>query len=369
MYFVLGCLLDSLAMIPLTIPIVFPIVMRYSSEGANAFCGPSGLTAMRRITQRIARISREGLPANSLEAYVFAAICLATATVVRYGLDWIEGDVLPFVSYFPAIVLTSLISGFGPGMFVAIASTIVRLWTSVPATGADWVNAIFYLLCCASTVWMVHSYRGTLYRLQDSERQIRTLMNELQHRRRNTLAVVQAIISKTLQANSAEAKKINARIGAWLAADQFLTGSDTQSADIKDVLSTALRPYDCQNIALLGPSIALPPDLVRALALVFHELATNAVKYGALSTPAASLSISWRKVGDAVQIAWVEKGVLLAETPTRTGFGTFIFSCLLSKYGGTVATEFRPDGVKCAICFDLPTRKSRSCANTSLQPV
>ena len=136
-----------------------------------------------------------------------------------------------------------------------------------------------------------------------------------------------------------------------------------------DVLSTALRPYDCQNIALLGPSIALPPDLVRALALVFHELATNAVKYGALSTPAASLSISWSKVGDAVQIAWVEKGVLLAETPTRTGFGTFIFSCLLSKYGGTVATEFRPDGVKCAVCFDLPARKSRPCANTSLQPV
>ena len=127
-------------------------------------------------------------------------------------------------------------------------------------------------------------------------------MGELQHRRRNTLAVVQAIVTKTLQANTAEAKHVNDRITAWLAADQFLTACGTANADMRDVLTTALALYSDHNVSLHGPPIMLAPDLVGALALIFHELATNAVKYGSLSDPSATLSTSWLVNDARVQI-------------------------------------------------------------------
>ena len=308
---------------------------------------------MLLITKWIVRLWREGLPPESLEGYAFAAICLAAATLLRYSLDWIDGDVLPFVSYFPAIVLATIVGGLGPGIFVTTAATIVRWWAGLPASGAQVIDAVFYLLCCATTVWMVHSYRGMLCCLREKERQIELLMNELQHRRRNTLTVVQAIVQKTLQTHPADAQKINARICAWLAADQFLTGSDVATADIKDVINSALQPYDFRNIVVQGPPIALAPDLVRALALIVHELTTNAVKYGALLRPQATLFVSWIMVGQAVRISWIETGVPLDATPRRSGFGTFIFSCLLEKFGGHVSSKFRHDGLACEICFDL----------------
>ena len=298
-----------------------------------------------------------------MEAYAFAAICLAAATLVRYSLDWIDGDVLPFVSYFPAIVLATIVGGLGPGIFVTIAATIVRWWAGLPTSGAQVIDAVFYLLCCATTVWMVHSYRGMLCCLREKERLIDLLMKELEHRRRNTLTVVQAIVTKTLQTSPADATKINARICAWLSADQFLTSYDVATADIKDVINSALQPFDCQSMIVQGPSIALAPDLVRALALIFHELTTNAVKYGALSGPRASLCVSWFMVGQGVRIRWIETGVPLVAMPTRSGFGTFIFSCLLDKFGGHVSTEFRPDGLICEICFDLTPPKVNTRVN------
>ena len=227
---------------------------------------------------------------------------------MRYSLDWIEGDVLPFSSrIFLQLFSPTLVGGLGPGMFVTVAATIVRSWAAFPATGAQIADAVFYLLCCASTVWMVHNYRSMLCRLREKERLIDLLMKELHHRRRNTLTVVQTIVEKTLQASPADAKKINARICAWLSADQFLTSHDVATSDIKDVITSALQPYNCQSIVVQGPSITLAPDLVRALALIFHELTTNAVKYGALSDPRASLCVSWSVVGQGVGIRSIER--------------------------------------------------------------
>jgi two-component sensor histidine kinase len=314
---------------------------------------------MPQLSTLVARIRREGLPPESLEAYAFGAVCLAAATGLRFALHWIDGNAISFVSYFPAIVLTTLVSGFGPGMFVAIASMIVRWWISAPQIGADWDNAAFYLLCSASTVWIVHSYRITSGRLHESEGHIRLLMGELQHRRRNTLAVVQAIVTKTLQGNIADAKKINDRISAWLSADRFLTSYEAASADIRDVVKAALAPFDGQNVSLCGPPFMLAPDLVGALALIFHELATNAAKYGALSQPSASLSIFWSATDACVQIEWLERGVGSVAAPTRAGFGTFIFSRLLDKFGGRISTDFRTDGLKCEICFDSPEQEAK----------
>ena len=118
---------------------------------------------MPQLSKLVTRMWRDGLPPKSLEAYAFAAICVAAATALQFALNWIDGNAVSFVSYFPAIVLTTLVSGLGPGIFVAIASMIVRWWISAPQTSADWDNAAFYLLCSASTVWMIHSYRITAY--------------------------------------------------------------------------------------------------------------------------------------------------------------------------------------------------------------
>ena len=182
-------------------------------------------------------------------------------------------------------------------------------------------------------------------------------MRELQHRRQNTFAVVQAIVSRTLSHDREAAKRINDRIGALLSADRYLMNADGQSASFEAVLRTALAPYGdtCEptKISLRGPPIALAPELARRLALVFHELAPNAAKYGALAYPQGRLTIEWSTAGQRATCKWTEQGLMLLSAPTRKGFGTLILSHLLHDFGGSVTSDFRLTGLACEISFDL----------------
>jgi two-component sensor histidine kinase len=305
---------------------------------------------------------RDGLP--SPWGYLFATICIGIAILIRSSLDWIEGDIPTFAANFPAIVFATLLGGFGPGLLAAILSTLVRALTltdhahglvHLGATHA--VDLVFYFGCCALAVWLVHNYRIMLFQLRRQEQQIKLLMRELQHRRQNTFAVVQAIVGRTLAHDRDAAKRINDRISVLLSADRYLMNADGQSASFETVLRTALAPYcdarEPMKISLRGTPIALAPELARRLALVFHELATNAAKYGALAHPQGRLTVEWSTTGPRATCNWTEQGLDLAYPPTRRGFGTLVLSHLLHDFNGSVTSDFRPEGLACEISFDL----------------
>jgi two-component sensor histidine kinase len=313
---------------------------------------------MERNRDELRHLWREGFPPRSPAAYLFAVVCVATASLLRYALNWVDDDHLPFATYYPAILVVTLLGGAGPGGFAATLSVTMMWLGSVPNFGWPARNQAIYLIVHAAasalTVWLAEGYRRMVRRLRDEEEQRAFLMRELQHRGRNIAAVVRAIVSMTLRDSKEDAVKINKAIEAVLTADELLTRSSDHTADLKDILAAELKPYDATRIAANGESIMLIPSLSRAIALVLHELATNAAKYGALSNLEGRLSVSWVAGAGRIQIRWVEEGGPTVAPPVRHGFGSYLFERLLNGFHGSVETEFRPGGLVCEIYFVSP---------------
>ncbi len=191
-----------------------------------------------------------------------------------------------------------------------------------------------------------------------AERRQALLMGELDHRVKNTLAMVLAISARTASHERTIEdfqKSFSGRIQALAATHTLLSNASWENLEIKDVLSVELAPYatlSSGRITLEGLDISVDSKTAVSLGLVFHELTTNAVKYGALSTRAGKLSV--RRIGllddGALQIEWEERDGPLVTPPTVSGFGqTLISRSLGSGPNGGTKLEYRPTGVVCQI--------------------
>ena len=189
----------------------------------------------------------------------------------------------------------------------------------------------------------------------------RLLINELNHRVKNTLATVQSIAAQTLRAapdTASALEAFEARLLALAATHDLLTTESWHGARIGDVASSAMAPFETTRrpqIQRSGPAVWVSAQRALALSMALHELATNAVKYGALSRPEGRVAIRWRKSKeDEITLTWVEQGGPRVEPPTRSGFGTRLMQRSLAReLTGAVAFEFAPEGVRCDIRFPL----------------
>jgi two-component system, chemotaxis family, CheB/CheR fusion protein len=189
------------------------------------------------------------------------------------------------------------------------------------------------------------------------------LLGELDHRVKNILAIVSAIVSQTLKTSltpEAFAGEVEGRIKAIAAAHGLLTEAGAGAMSLHAILATELAPYDRGNgnLVLNGPDIALTPRAGLALAMAVHELASNAAKYGALSTSLAHLEVAWKVTdnGDdrTVRLTWTETGGPPVRPPTRRGFGTTLIERTLShELDADVNREFLASGHRCAITLPL----------------
>jgi two-component sensor histidine kinase len=188
------------------------------------------------------------------------------------------------------------------------------------------------------------------------------LINELNHRVKNTLATVQSIAFQSLKnAQTVEHahERLESRLMALARVHDVLTRESWDSAELKTIVHQAISPFesvDMQRFVLSGPSIKLPPRQVLPLSMAVHELLTNALKYGALSVPSGWISITWNIVADGREAAfrWEENGGPPVKPPSARGFGTrLIERGLAQELGGTVAIEFDPSGVICALTIPL----------------
>ncbi|MGE3930472.1 MAG: sensor histidine kinase, partial [Hyphomonadaceae bacterium] len=190
-----------------------------------------------------------------------------------------------------------------------------------------------------------------------SEEQRTLLINELNHRVKNTLATVQSLAMQTLRAPSSDAPALfQARLGALSRAHDLLTLEHWQGADIASVIGRALTPFQSgeSRFTIAGPGAYLSPKQALALTIALHELATNAAKYGALSSAGGRVDVAWSHTDGQLKLTWSESGGPRVAPPTRTGFGARLIERNLAfELGGDAGIEYRPEGVMAHLSMPL----------------
>jgi PAS domain S-box-containing protein len=199
-----------------------------------------------------------------------------------------------------------------------------------------------------------------------AERRQKLLIDELNHRVKNTLATVQSLASQTARGAPTPAafrEGFEGRLIALSKAHDQLTMHHWESAELRDLLSGALAPYTGaapDRIVLRGEDVVLRPRAVLTLAMAFHELTTNAAKYGALSVTGGRVEIRWQPLqGDggglpSLKIEWIEQNGPAVVEPERRGFGTkLIEGSIAAELGGSARLAFDPAGLRCEIVIPL----------------
>lgn len=186
------------------------------------------------------------------------------------------------------------------------------------------------------------------------------LINELSHRAKNLLAIIQSIAQQTFRGDDstpAQLFRFEGRLGALSAAHGILTQQKWEAVPLRRLVCdtfTAVRADD-DSFKLDGPDILLPPKVSVSLAMAIHELATNALKYGSLSRDGGSVAINWSNDGDRLKLTWKESGGPAVSQPTTRGFGTrMIERGLAAELGGNVRIHYDPDGVRCEVDAPMP---------------
>ena len=197
---------------------------------------------------------------------------------------------------------------------------------------------------------------------QHYQGQLRLLINELNHRVKNTLATVQSMASQTLKTEPDPAvafEKFESRLMGLSQVHDVLTRESWHGAGLRDVAERALAPFtevaftdDAARLSIAGPPVFLAPGGALTMALIFHELATNALKYGALSAPEGRVALTWTYDAESrdLALAWTESGGPPVSPPTRRGFGSrLIERSLRGELKGAATMDYRPEGLVCTM--------------------
>ena len=306
---------------------------------------------------------RHRLSPGSTEAYAFATFCVVIASLIRWGLGLVTEGIMPFSTIYPAVLFAALVGGLGAGTFAALLGGLIG-WGAFmsphsafsPLTPAQQISLLTYFFAALLIVWGADHYRTITKRLEDEEKFRKLAVEELAHRLKNKLATIQSIISFQLRDDPQVRDAILSRLGALSATDDLIMAAQGQGALLRDILSAEFAPYDVSRILMEGPDCLLPPKMALTMALLVHELATNAAKYGSLSNSVGKLSIGWSLSDARLNLEWREINGPVVTTPTHRGFGTRLLSRSMDQFGGTFETTFEASGIICKMSVMLPER-------------
>lgn len=302
-----------------------------------------------------------GLRPGSFSSLLFAVTCVAIATVIRKLLGELSAASTVFASYYSATLVAALVGGTPAGILAAVAGAIAAFCFFVPA---DWASHVFdqdqlvsaLLFACSSAViiWAAQSYRTLLARLREEQDRRQLLNYELAHRIKNILSIVQAVIGQTLRDQPIAFGKLNNRLAALAASNDLLIKSEWRGAFLKEILAGEFAPFDPARFELEGEDFECPSEIATVLALIFHELTTNAAKYGALSAPGGRVKLAWTKRCERVDFDWVESGGPPPGATRGEGFGSTLLRKGLRQFDGAVQMNFAPTGLRCRLGLSLP---------------
>jgi two-component sensor histidine kinase len=318
---------------------------------------------MRKLIDEFRLGWRGATQPSPLFSIGFAAGCLALSTAVRWCLALIRPDVF-FTPYFPAVVFATAFGGFRIGIVTALAGGALGVTVNFSDASTDFARfalLLIFLMVCGLTIWGVEHYRSIAAhqrriskRLIEEEEYRRLLVDELQHRLKNKLSTIHAVLHQVLQDQPQIWASIDQRLRALSATDDLIARADGSGCDIKDLLVSELGPYGHVRFTLNGDSLFLPAKLAVSLALIFHELATNAGKYGAFSAARGLLQVSWSVSDDRLNLTWDETEGPAVETIGDPGFGTKLLNSALRPFDGKTEIAFLKTGIHCTMQCRIP---------------
>ena len=256
---------------------------------------------------------------------------------------------LPTVSLEGVPLITSFarssLTGWTVAAGIAEGSLVAPLWRSLAITSV--IGGFLLLVGLGFAVRMAAAIaRGEM--LHD------LLIEELNHRVKNTLAILQSLATQTFRsASRAEREKFEGRLGALAEAHNLLSEEKWQGSDLQDLIARVLQPYLLNNperVRMFGPKVPLSPRLAVVLSMIVHEIATNATKYGALSNDSGTVALDWEIIEDStgrqLRLIWTEAGGPLVTAPVQRGFGSrLIERSARDQLGGEATVDFLPRGV------------------------
>jgi two-component sensor histidine kinase len=276
----------------------------------------------------------------------FCTACLLLATLARWGLAQIRPDVF-FTPYFPAVFFATAVCGLRYGILTALVGGVLGVTVNFSSATADSARAVLlviFWLVAALTIWGVTHYRDMVSQQHEVS----------QHRLKNKLSTIHAVLHQVLDSQPQVWSVIDHRLRALAATDDLISRVDGIGCDIRDLLLSELGPYGHVRFTLNGDPLFLPAKLAVSLALVFHELATNAGKYGAFSSPRGLLQVSWTRSEDRLNITWDETEGPAVEKVGAAGFGTRLLKSALTPFDGKTEVAYLKTGVHCTMQCRIP---------------
>src|SRR3954451_4009317 len=299
------------------------------------------MSGMTRFVDEFRRGWRGAAQPSVLLSASFAIACLLLATLVRWGMAHLRPDVF-FTPYFPAVFFATAFGGLRVGIATALAGGVLGVVVNFgdgPVDFARLALAVIYLIVCGLTIWGIEHYRSIASRqrqiadrLLKEEEYRKLIVDELQHRLKNKLSTIHAVLHQVLHDQPKAWASIDQRLRALSLTDDLIARVDGSGCDIKDLLLSELGPYGHVRFTLNGNPLFLPAKLAVSLALMFHQLATNAAKYGAFSSAHGLLQVSWTVSDDRLNVTWDETEGPAVGAIGEAGFGTKLLKSALRPF-------------------------------------
>jgi two-component sensor histidine kinase len=284
-------------------------------------------------------------------AITLCVVCVVVATLARIVLGSLFGPTLPFATYFPAVLISALFGGVVAGI-VSIPLSVIAVWWAIEAPVYEFgpVNAVMaanfglFSLSCLVVVWLAVRHRRVLANLAQQEQERKLLVGELEHRGKNVLAVVIALIRQTVKDKDTSETLIN-RVMAVTSTQGIV--DETKASNLHALLEEVLFVVR-DRVALEGPNVELNESTTRTMRLIFHEMLTNAIKYGALSGERGRISVNW-SAGEFLTIDWRELDGPKVAAPSKYNFGSRLITRMLTQLNA----EFEPHFLETGYCYKM----------------
>jgi len=293
----------------------------------------------------------------------FVVFCLAACTLFRWIITLIRPDT-PFSIYFPAVLFATALGGFRAGLGATVGGGLLGFavaFVNEPPLVSLFVLFTIYLVISALIIWGIQHYRSLIAhhrrissRLMEEEQYRKLVVNELQHRLKNKLTTVHAVLRQLLYQQPEVFERIDGCLNALSATDDLIAHTDERGCDLKELLLAELGPYGHVRFILNGEAVYLPGKLAVSLALIVHELATNAAKHGAFLSPTGYLQVSWTLTDDQLRVIWDETGGPAVAPPKQHGFGSKLIASALKPFGGETDIMYLATGIYCTMKCKIP---------------
>lgn len=294
-----------------------------------------------------------------LAQLVIGALAAMLAVAIRWSLP-LNSQQLPTLTVVVAIAIVTTFIGVTAGVTTAVVGGLLSWYLflngySWSLANQAWVPLVGFTIIATVIVSTSYLYRRSerrfraqeLAALEEQAANAHLFAREMAHRLKNALAIVQSIAFQTIGNDTPEANKFAARLKALADANELLSERvDEPTANVRQVVAAALQPFDSdlRSFNIECHDAILPARQVITLSLALHELATNAVKYGALSLEGGRVALSLEEDGEFLGLEWKEVGGPRVSSPEKHGFGTR----LLRRSGADAQLAFEPDGLRCS---------------------